>query len=119
LPDALVSAKSSNPLELADDFKLSPLASEPATTPALNSGAEAYLRAATAAQTERQASWRERLLALVAEEGPGGVAYSLWFLIVAGMLMGLIVCVVGYSYYQSTKEIDVNKNRATESSRER
>jgi serine/threonine protein kinase len=119
LPDALVSVRPpGNPLGLADDFKLSPLDSEPAAAPARNSGTDAYLRAAAAAQNNRRATWREKLLALVAEQGPGGIAYSLWFLIAAGMLIGLLVCVIGYSYYESMREIDVDKNRATESSRE-
>ena len=62
-----------------------------------------------------EATWRERLQAFVSEDGPGGIAYSLWFLIGAGMLLGLIICVVGYSYYESTREVEVNKNRKAES----
>lgn len=46
---------------------------------------------------------RERLLSLVASEGDGlgGLSYSLWFLILFGISVGLIVATVGYSYVQS------------------
>jgi hypothetical protein len=116
LPVALTSARpQGNPLGLADDFQLSPLETERGQESSTNAGADAYLRAAAEAEKERRASWREQLLDLVSVEGPGGIAYSLWFLIAAGMLLGLIVCVVGYSYYQSTKEIDVNRERSFES----
>ncbi|HEX5102454.1 MAG TPA: serine/threonine-protein kinase [Pirellulaceae bacterium] len=118
LPDALVSAKpKSNPLGLADDFQLSPLDAAPEERTKTSAAAEAYLRAAAASQP-KPASWRERIQALVSEEGPGGIAYSLWFLIFSGMVLGLIVCVVGYAYHASTKELDVPKTRSFESRRE-
>ena len=53
----------------------------------------------------------QRLQNLVAEEGPGGISYSLWFLVAAGMLLGVIVCWIGFSYASSTQAPDVIENR--------
>ena len=119
LPGALVSVQSpGNPLGLTGDLQLSPLESAAAEKPVRNSGADAYLRAAAEAQMRSPRTWRQRLEAFVSEDGPGGISYSLWFLIAAGMILGLVVCIVGFSYFESSKEIDVIKDRQTESSRE-
>jgi hypothetical protein len=116
LPEALVSARPpGNPLGLTGDLLLSPLGSAPAEKLSYTSGAEAYLRAAAEARKQAPRTWSERLEALVSDEGPGGISYSLWFLIGAGMLLGLIVCIVGFSYYQTTKALEVNEDRQTES----
>lgn len=71
---------------------------------------------ATASQPKHEftTQWSQIVQRFVSTEGVEGVSYALWFLIAAGILMGILVCVVGYSYVQSTKEIEVIKNRASE-----
>jgi serine/threonine protein kinase len=112
LPDVLVSNHpSGNPLGVipGKDHGLASADSRLAT-----STAESYLRAA-ASQARQATSWRERLETLVSEDGPGGLSYSLWFLVAAGMVLGLIVCIIGYSYYQSTQPNKVDEHRTIES----
>jgi serine/threonine protein kinase len=105
LPDALVSTA---PLPHALANPLAPLADAHAPH------ADAYRRAlAEAERTEPTSAW-QMLTDLVRDEGPGGISYSVWFLAGAGIVLGLIVCVVGYSYYVSTRAVEVDRNRRLE-----
>lgn len=105
LPDMLVSTA---PLSNVLGNPLAPASGAP------NPHSEAYRRAIAEAESHEQKSLWRLFTDLVREEGPGGVSYSVYFLAGAGVLLGLIVCVVGYSYYLSTREIDVDRNRNTE-----
>ncbi|MFN0019561.1 MAG: serine/threonine protein kinase [Pirellulaceae bacterium] len=71
---------------------------------------------ATATQPKQKStrSWSEIVQSFVATQEKEGVSYALWFLIAAGIGMGILVCMVGYSYIHSTKETKVIKNRASE-----
>lgn len=100
-----VPANSANPL--LDDT--------PAGDRRLLGVAENHLQAAAVATRVKTATnWRQRILRLVAKESPEGIDYSLWFLIAAGLCLGILACVVAFSYFQSTKQIEMPKGRATE-----
>ncbi len=109
LPDALVS---SAPLPSIVGNPLAPAADNSKTASGLHS--DAYRRALAEAEGAKPQSLWESFTALVREDGPGGVSYSVYFLAAAGILLGLVVCVVGYSYYVSTRGVDVDRNRNLE-----
>lgn len=60
-------------------------------------------------QTAAEPTWYERMVQAVAEkgDGPGGLSYSLWFLILFGVITGLIVVVVGTVTIRSFKAPEV------------
>lgn len=60
-------------------------------------------------QTAAEPSWYERMVQAVAEkgDGPGGLSYSLWFLVLFGVISGLIVVVVGTVTIRSFKAPEV------------
>lgn len=74
--------------------------SEQQLAPALSLGGDANSDAGGRSgeeQARSEPSWYERMVQAVAEkgDGPGGLSYSLWFLILFGVISGLIVVVVG------------------------
>ncbi|MDX1948486.1 MAG: serine/threonine-protein kinase [Pirellulaceae bacterium] len=106
LPDALVSVAPARGNSLLDPLgRTEESIAAAAAAPAASSGA--YAKALADARASQQPSAWSRFKSLVTEEGPGGISYSLWFLVVAGMLLGAIVCGIGYSYYHSTKAPEV------------
>lgn len=109
LPDALVSTA---PLPSLAGNPLPPAASSQESASGLHS--EAYRRALAEAEGAKPQSLWQSFTALVREDGPGGVSYSVYFLAASGILLGLIVCVVGYSYYVSTRGVDMDRNRNLE-----
>lgn len=74
--------------------------SEQQLAPALSLGGDANSDAGGRSGEEQafsEPSWYERMVQTVAEkgDGPGGLSYSLWFLILFGMISGLILVTVG------------------------
>ena len=115
-----------------DQLPLFPLESDPlnsAESPAISDSSlsdpymasqhalTSQLESATcrAANHRPAAGWRQAIQGWVATETERGVSYAVWFLITAGMLLGILVCIVGFSYLQSTKETEVIRNRSAES----
>jgi serine/threonine protein kinase len=106
LPEALVSTA---PLPRLAGNPLAPTAGD--SEPASGLHSDAYRRALAEAEGAKPQTLWESFATLVREEGPGGVSYSVYFLAAAGILLGLIVCAVGYSYYLSTRGVTIDQNR--------
>src|SRR4029453_5901005 len=101
-------------LENLADLSSDPLAAALSASDRIRPAAADILAHAAPATAKAGMSWTDRAQRLVAVEDADGISYSLWFLIAAGAFLGILVCLVAFSYFQSTKEADVPRNRATE-----
>ena len=75
------------------------------------SAAQAVLARARQDLQPKPSTWYETMVSLVAEkgDGPGGLSYSLWFLIFFGVVSGLVLAGVVLSIAKSNKAPEVRR----------
>lgn len=108
---ALLEQKMSDPLGARSVSVLSTTPLAAGASPAM----EAYRRALAERDNQRpRSAWGAIKASVIVEEGPGGISYALWFLIASGIVLGLIICLIIYSYSQSAAPPKTIKDRRTE-----